>query len=339
MKKLIYIIIVLAIAFTACEKTLDFPFEYKKPKLVLNCVLSSNKEIEFHVSRSMHILDSKEIVMISDADVIIFEDDKPLQVVPISIDNGYYKVEYTPKAGHTYKFQISKDGFETIEAEAKMANPTKINSYMVKIKGSENDNMILYGGTFDVSLNFNDDSEQENYYVVYLTSDLPAEIMDYIETYDMYNDYYRLFLDCNDLSVNTGNSGDMLYLSDEIINGGNYTIKLVAYDYRDIYGPFYEYPFPDENEDPEEGEGSGIEELPFYNGFDYKLVVHVATINKDYYQYLKSFDMYNENDGNPFAEPTLVKTNIKNGLGILGASSEVTDTVTIRVNNPYIEEN
>ena len=35
MKKLIYIIIASALALAACEKTLDFPFEYKQPKLVL----------------------------------------------------------------------------------------------------------------------------------------------------------------------------------------------------------------------------------------------------------------------------------------------------------------
>lgn len=340
MKKLIYIIIILAIALTACEKTLDFPFEYKQPKLVLNCLLSTNQEIEFHVSRSMHILDSKDIVTISDADVIIFEDNTPLQVTPIAV-NGHYRTTYIPKIGHTYKFQISKEGFETIEAEVKMEKPTTINSLTGKIK-SEDD--ITYGGFFDVNLNFNDNPDEENYYIVYVTCDMPEEVKDYFDL-DSWGDDYKLNINCNDLSVNNSYSGEMLYLADEIISGGNYTMKFTALDYRDIYGQFYEYEYyadneEEEKEDPEEGEEPepDIEDLPFYREFEYKLIVHVATISKDYYQYVKSFDLYNENEGNPFAEPTIVKTNIKNGLGILGASSEVTDTVSITIKNPYLEE-
>lgn len=344
MKKLIYIIIVSAIALTACEKTLDFPFEYKQPKLVLNGLLSTNQEIEFFVSRSMHILDSKEIVVINDADVIIFEDDKPLQVVPVSAGGlGLYQAAYTPKVGHTYKFQISKDGFETIEAEAKMANPTTINSLTGKIKGTE-DGSITYGGFFDVSLDFNDNPDEENYYIVYVTSDMPEEVKDYFAL-NNYGDDFKLNIDCNDLSVNSSYTGEVLYLADETISGGKYTMKFTATDYRDIYGHFYEYEYYSDSEsneeDPEEGVDPepDIEDLPFYREFEYKLIVHVATINKDYYQYMKSFDLYNENDGNPFAEPTIVKTNIKNGLGILGSASEVTDTVSITIKNPYLEEN
>lgn len=343
MKKLIYIIIVFAFALTACEKTLDFPFEYKKPKLVLNGLLSTNQEIEFFVSRSMHILDSNDIVMIPDADVIIFEDGNPLQVVPVYINGGLYQAAYTPKVGHTYKFQISKDGFETIEAEAKMENPTTINSLTGKIKGTE-DGSITYGGFFDVNLNFNDIPNEENYYIVYVTCDMPEEVKDYFDLNSYGDDGdYKLNIECNDLSVNSSYNGDVLYLADEIISGGNYTMKFTALDYRDIYGQFYEYEYYDDNEeeeeDPEEGEEPepDIEDSPYYREFEYKLIVHVATISKDYYQYMKSFDLYNENDGNPFAEPTLVKTNVKNGLGILGASSEITDTVKLMIKNPYLE--
>jgi len=328
MKKLIYIIIALSIALAACEKTLDFPFEYKQPKLVLNCTLSPTDQIKFTLSRSMHALDSKNIVFISDADVVIFEDDKPLQVAPVQIAIGHYFTRYIPKAGHTYKFQISKEGFETIEAEAKIAGPTTINSLSGKIKGEDG----IYNGYFDVNLNFNDNPDEENYYIVYATNEFPPEMEEYYG--------YELDLECNDIYVNYSHEGRILYFADEIMSNGNYTIKFQAYDYKDIYGSYYEIEYYNYNgnegenitEDPE------IEDLPFYREFEYRLIVHVASINKDYYQYLKSFDLYNENEGNPFAEPTLVKTNVKNGLGILGSISEVTDTLKFVIKNPYLEE-
>ncbi|MBQ5424737.1 MAG: DUF4249 family protein, partial [Bacteroidales bacterium] len=92
-----------------------------------------------------------------------------------------------------------------------------------------------------------------------------------------------------------------------------------------------------DNSDGEE-DNNDVEDLPFYREFEYSVVVHLRAISKDYYQYQKSFDLYVENDGNPFAEPTLVKTNVKNGLGILGTASEVTDTIKFTIKNPYLEE-
>lgn len=355
MKKLIYIIIASTLVLAACEKTLDFPFEYKQPKLVLNCVLSNTSEIDFSVSRSMHILDSKEIVMIPDADVIIFEDDKPLQVVPVSDGEGNYHAAYIPKVGHTYKFQVSKDNFETIEAEVKMTAPTVINSLSGKQKS--NDDGYYYGDEFDVSLNFSDIPDDENYYMVYVTSDFPEEMKEYFdENYmysveDLFDKNYTLHLECNDMSVSaSGYVGSLLYMSDEVISGGNYTIKFSAQDYRDIRGIFYGLMYQDDEDyyykDGDEGEegegddnddGESIEDLPFYREYEYKLIVHLRSVNKDYYQYQKSYDLYIENDGNPFSEPTLVKTNVKNGLGILGAAAEVTDTITFTITNPYLE--
>ncbi len=351
MKKLIYIIIASTLALAACEKTLDFPFEYKKPKLVLNCVLSNTSEIDFSISRSMHILDTKEIVKISDADVIIFEDGNPLQVVPVSDGEGNYHAAYIPKAGHTYKFQVSKDGFETIESEVTMPNPTTINSISGKQKS--NDDGYYYGDEFDVSLNFSDIPDNENYYMIYVTSDLPEDMKEYFdENYmysveDLFDKNYKLNLECNDISVSSGYGGTLLYMADEVISGENYTIKFSAQDYRDIRGIFYGLIYEDDDyyyKDGEEGEGEdddegeSIEDLPFYREYEYKLIVHLRSVNKDYYQYQKSYDLYIENDGNPFSEPTLVKTNIKNGLGILGAAGEVTDTIRFTIKNPYLEE-
>ena len=349
MKKLIYIIIASTLALAACEKTLDFPFEYKKPKLVLNCVLSNTSEIDFTVSRSMHILDTKEIVKISDADVIIFEDGNPLQVVPVSDGEGNYHAAYIPKVGHTYRFQVSKDGFETIESEVTIPNPTTINSLSGKHKNGNDPDMYYYGGDFDIDINFNDNKNEENYYMISVTAVLPDDLMEYFinnnnyYSYEMLDSNYKLDLESNDMSVNSSYRNSLIFFSDEIISGSDYTMKFSAHDYRDIYGVFYEIIYSDDiyeegEEEEEEDPDNDIEDQPFYREYEYRLVVHLQSTSKEYYQYMKSFDQYVENDGNPFAEPTLVKTNIKNGLGILGASGEITDTLKFTIKNPYLEE-
>lgn len=347
MKKLIYIIITLAIALTACEKKLDFPFEYTKPKLVLNCILSNTSEIYFSVSRSMHILDNKEIVMIPDASVIIFEDDNPLQVVPVSDGEGTYHAAYIPKPGHTYKFQISKDGFDTIEAEAQMPATTTINSFNCKSMTLNDEEMYYYTNNFDINVNFNDSQEQENYYMIKVSGDIPKEMKDYLEDFYTQHNYvyntpydnYFLSLECNDNSVGLALSNDLIYLSDEIIGAGDYTIKFKAHDYSDLYGLFYEIEYTYDGEEGDTTEtDSTFENSPFYREYEYSVVLHMQVVSKDYYQYQKSYDLFEENDGNPFAEPTQVKTNVKNGLGMLGASSEITDTVKFIIKNPYLEE-
>jgi hypothetical protein len=47
-----------------------------------------------------------------------------------------------------------------------------------------------------------------------------------------------------------------------------------------------------------------------------RLIVH--SITRDTYRFLKSSQSYEENNGNPFAEPTRVIGNIQNGYGYFG---------------------
>ncbi|MBS9766809.1 MAG: DUF4249 domain-containing protein [Flavobacteriaceae bacterium] len=58
-----------------------------------------------------------------------------------------------------------------------------------------------------------------------------------------------------------------------------------------------------------------------YSSRDIKSVeVSVLSLNKETYDYLKTVKMQiDNNDGNPFKEPTIIVSNIKGGLGVFGA--------------------
>lgn len=47
--------------------------------------------------------------------------------------------------------------------------------------------------------------------------------------------------------------------------------------------------------------------------------ISIANLNEDTYKYLKNIQSVLDNDGNPFAEPTSLHSNVEGGLGIFGA--------------------
>ncbi|MCB9282899.1 MAG: DUF4249 domain-containing protein [Lewinellaceae bacterium] len=94
---------------------------------------------------------------------------------------------------------------------------------------------------------------------------------------------YNLYLDSEDVLVEYHNGG--LLFKDGPINGKKYTLK--AY-------------FPD-----------NIHEFP-----GSALTVRLHSISRDRYLFLRTLDLYDSAQDNPFAEPVVVHDNIENGVGI-----------------------
>lgn len=68
------------------------------------------------------------------------------------------------------------------------------------------------------------------------------------------------------------------------------------------------------------------EERGFFKKGD-KIVVRFCTIDKASYDFYRSFETDAASNGNPFAAPSSVKTNIKGGLGVWGAYTPTYDTI------------
>lgn len=56
-----------------------------------------------------------------------------------------------------------------------------------------------------------------------------------------------------------------------------------------------------------------------YQATTEKVQVQLLNISNEYYQYLSTFDLEKSTEGDPFAQPTFIFSNIENGTGILGA--------------------
>ncbi|MCB0687511.1 MAG: DUF4249 domain-containing protein [Saprospiraceae bacterium] len=96
-------------------------------------------------------------------------------------------------------------------------------------------------------------------------------------------DTVRVFLEADEL-VTEG--GSPLFFSDATFNGRQAELRIRAYNYNP----------------PSRDSG--------------QVIVQVLTFPKDYYLYLKSVEVFNNADGNPFAEPADLYSNFENGTGI-----------------------
>jgi hypothetical protein len=59
------------------------------------------------------------------------------------------------------------------------------------------------------------------------------------------------------------------------------------------------------------------------------LLTELRSISKEYYDYQTSLNEYWNADGNPFAQPVQVFTNIENGFGIFAGFGKSSDTLRL----------
>ncbi len=58
-----------------------------------------------------------------------------------------------------------------------------------------------------------------------------------------------------------------------------------------------------------------------------KFEVSIKTFSEDYYNYLRQTDQYNQNGNGVTNDPIILKTNVTNGLGMIGGVSNARDTI------------
>lgn len=104
--------------------------------------------------------------------------------------------------------------------------------------------------------------------------------------YDSIEPYFQEYIMSNDPLVSNSENGGIL-ISDESFNGNKYNLRVGTY--------------------------TDLLEV------DAKVVLR--SISKDYYLFSKSVELYRNANGNPFAEPVLLHSNVNNGYGLFEISN------------------
>jgi len=318
MKSKIYInlfLLFIAINIFSCSEPIDIDVDEVDKKIVLNGFINPDSTVKVNLSKSIGILQrDKDIEFLKTAKVKLFEDD--ILIEELQYDTfGYYTGITFPEIGKTYKITADYEPLLSIDASTNILNPVAINSinsdaeFQSRVEtwydsntGEPFDTTIYTLSKLNVELNFSDPSENEDYYLITFTALIPQ--FGYFPP-----DYNEVYLGDEmtslDYNINNLNWQNFLYmknftgyiLSDELFNGNSHTLNAEVY----LYG----------NSSPE------------------KIYINLHTINKEFYQFVISNSRYQDTEGNPFAEPVNIMTNVHNGFGFFSAYSTSKDSVII----------
>ncbi len=310
--KISLIVIMLALSLGyACEKIIEIDLEATEPRLVMNALITPDSGVSIVLSRSMHILDNHQVVRITNAMVKLYEDD--VEVAQLQhVATGKYTTAYTPKLGKTYRIEASAENFDDISAMCNLPLPVVITGLDTTIIKDEYSQAML---AFDVS--FSDPAGESNYYMLEAFLRYTYEEYDpwgfsidtlyqnadtvIVDTtwgiYTMVERYEPVYLNSNDIILEaiSSNYGGGLVFTDELINGKPYKIRATTYIW--AYG----------------------EEMT--------LNVHLKSITRAYYMYMRTLSAHYSAQGDPFAEPVFVFSNVEGGMGIVGGYTISIDSI------------
>lgn len=309
------IVLLFAASLTACETVVDVDIPDEPPRLVVNAFLQADSAVVLELSQSQSILSNAPLRPVGGATAVLLEGDQLVTTLEEIPESGTYFSDFTPSVGKSYTIQVSKAGFEAVEATTLVRSPVAIQAIEVDttllLYTYDNGDSIVTerNVTIDeVRLTFDDPASERNYYAV-----MAYRYQIYWqEIYDAQNRYVRtdtvrglipLYLRSDDSALTGAGDdflsgddvayGQTLSFSDDFFNGKTYTFQ-----FRPDYYSYYE-------QSDEENE----------------IYITLRTIDEGQYRYFRSVDLQYENDGNPFAEPVQVYSNVENGFGIVSGSS------------------
>ena len=325
--KTLLAVLPLLAAVAGCETIVDLPEPPHTPRIALQYTLSntpppppitsgsyyydalSNRKL--FVSTSQRIFDTKRLQGRDDATVEIRDARGTVveQFVPADVGQQYYgqgSYEQTlglrGEPGQTYTLHASLPGFADVESTLTLPTLPVIESatFTPRTTGS--------GGSGDT----------RGRLVVNLTDEAAT------------TDYYLAFARILDKQGNTGNWSPVRLdyeNTDTDFSVGQFQLSdLASYQGYDIY------PYPDTNVN---GQRFSLNSnISFYRqsycpdprtcaepGY---LEVTISKITADSYNFYQSQRRYNDADGNPFAEPAPLASNLQTGYGLFGGATDAT---------------
>ena len=282
---------VLIVGMVACQKELPFDQEVVTPKLVVNGLFTQDSVWKVHLSRSLSVIDEGELQAVSDGNVVI-KNAAGNQVAALQYegDGVYAAASEMPAIDVPYTIEASAPGYATVTATDRIPGSVQILSLdTLSKRGPQGDDVLEF------SLTFTDPAGLANYYMIQLTVSVT-----YVEPgFDTIQYSYPQGVYCNDPNLEnvtaTDNYHRELLLNDQSIDGQTYTLKF---------------------EMPDIGFGSGDE----LDG----VLISLISSSETFFNYRKSYQAYQQGEGNPFAQPVQVYSNVEGGFGIFAGGSQTT---------------
>lgn len=308
MKKNTFLLILLMIVFSACEKNVIIEVPEKEPSLVVNSLLEKNQPITLTVGRSRHILAPDEFPSLPDNYLI-------KNAIPVIYQNGVaidtlkYQptYEYTTQRntiirdGFTYSIKVMAPGYKDVEASTNIPSQSMI----AEIRWNRRVRTSSYGMEMDdIYLKLNDPGAEKNFYLIKIFSPNYGGTnyaVSCVSTTD--KDIEFTGEEADPLDNESCFDGNNLLMKDDNFNGAVKQVKFSV------------------------GSDMIDEQVNYNTGQVYRAYIKVYRITQEHFKFAKSTATYLNNDENPFAEPVNVFTNINGGYGIFSAYTVAVDSL------------
>lgn len=305
MKKYIYLYaIICGLPFAACEKDTKVNIPPHTPRLVINGIIPENGLFQVRAGKSQGILtpNTSSQYAVTNAVIVLFENGVAADTLKYDAAQFLYATRTSKRAqpGKTYQLAAAAPGFTT--ATATTATPAK--PVITRLVFTPNARTTTEGNQLDdLTVTFNDPGSEKDYYLVRVM--IAGGNNFYYPVYCIYSNDIDIERPPTDdpMSSNSCLSGEQVMLRDVNFNGRAKQLR-ISFD-AGAADPFIE-------------PGTGRM---------FRSYVELQHITEDQFKFLKSRDAYDFAADNPFAEPVLVYSNVKNGYGIFAVHSQAVDSI------------
>ena len=301
MKNLLPLFLILsALTLSNCTKEIEFDAQDIAPRIVVNSLFTNDSIWSAHISRSVGVLETTSYTTIDNASVNIFDDNTNLVTTLTHQGDGLYTspTGVSPQPNQSYTLEASASGYESVNATNSI--PSAVPIYQLDtVTSTNNDGETI----LEATITFQDPPNISNYYMleVFVTGMYYDEWeQDSIEIRE------PLQISCDDINVETVNRFNFggfentylyLMLKDQNFDGENYSLTFSVINYAEL------------------------KEMDLFGE------IRLVNTSEEYFNYLKSFNMYQRTINNPFATPVQVYSNVNNGMGIFAGGTLTSWTV------------
>ena len=290
MKHILFSISVLSILFS-CTKQIDFTADQIQEKIVVNSLFTEDSLWNAHISHSRSVLDNSPHNFLDNATVSVFDESNNLVTTLNHVSDGFYQSSSaTPIANETYRLEVDAPGYNSVTATNSI--PTEvpiINVDTISTEDSEG-NPVL-----QVTMNFTDPAGVSNYYMLEM-----QYVLDYSQWGFDEEERGRLEITCNDPNIESVNSFSFLgeenaynylLLKDDQFDGQNYTLRFYVINWAD------------------------------FKEIDLTGEIRLMNTSEEFFNYRKSYEVYENAINNPFSQPVQVFSNIVGGMGVFAGGT------------------
>jgi hypothetical protein len=297
----------LSLAFIACdglEQVVTFDVPKTTPKLVVHSIMNSTDQtLTVFVGSSTGATENGVALPVKDAKVELYKGNQLLYTLiydhldsskwGASNNIAVYQIKNVAPitVSGDYTLKVSAPNFKSVEATQILPNVVKIESATFKTDGFT---IVNFGGgqqlLDELKVSFQDPAG-ENYYMV------AAIDTTLVDTTNNGGGLFKrevgsAFLIPQEEDKGVENTNDYfsgeIFFNDQLFDAKPRSLRLGLF--KTSFGP-----------------------IP--TNLRVGLEVWLMSVNKDTYFYQKSLNAYSNADGNPFAEPTVVNSNVKDGFG------------------------